>query len=42
MLFVDEDARSQLFLSLISLAVILGVYALIRRRSGSAPRRTRP
>ena len=33
MLFVDADARSQLYLSLISLAVILAVYALIRRRS---------
>ena len=42
MLFVDEDARAQLYLSLISLAVILGVYALIRRRSGSALRKTRP
>ena len=42
MLFVDADARVQLYLSLISLAVILGVYALIRRRSGSMPRKTRP
>ena len=42
MLFVDSDARAQLYLSLISLAVILGVYALIRRRSGSEPRKTRP
>jgi len=42
MLFVDEDARAQLYLSLISLAVILGVYALIRRRSGSGLRKTRP
>ena len=33
MLFVDADARSQLYLSLISLAAILAVYALIRRRS---------
>jgi GABA permease len=35
MLFVDSDARAQLYLSLISLAVILGVYALIRRRGGT-------
>jgi GABA permease len=33
MLFVDADARSQLYLSLVSLAVILAVYAVIRRRS---------
>jgi GABA permease len=33
MLFVDEDTRVQLYLSLLSLAVILAVYALIRRRS---------
>ncbi|MGC7094995.1 amino acid permease [Amycolatopsis lurida] len=32
MLFVDDSTRAQLFLSLISLAVILGVYALIRRK----------
>ncbi|QFU92078.1 amino acid permease [Amycolatopsis sp. YIM 10] len=32
MLFVDNSTRAQLFLSLISLAVILGVYALIRRK----------
>jgi GABA permease len=37
MLFVDADARSQLYLSLISLAAILAVYALIRRRSGRVP-----
>jgi GABA permease len=43
MLFVDEDTRVQLYLSLISLAVILAVYALIRRRrSGSGLRRTLP
>jgi len=39
MLFVDSDARAQLYLSLISLAVILGVYALIRRRSSRASAR---
>ncbi|MFD9964084.1 amino acid permease [Amycolatopsis sp. NPDC058986] len=33
MLFVDADARAQLYLSLISLAVILGVYFLQRRRA---------
>ncbi|MBN6038162.1 amino acid permease [Amycolatopsis sp. 195334CR] len=32
MLFVDNSTRAQLFLSLISLAVILGVYALLRRK----------
>jgi GABA permease len=37
MLFVDEETRAQLYLSLISLGVILAVYALIRRRSGRAP-----
>jgi GABA permease len=37
MLFVDDDTRAQLYLSLISLAVILAVYALIRRRSTPAP-----
>jgi GABA permease len=42
MLFVDEDTRAQLYLSLISLAVILAVYALIRRRSArDAPANTR-
>ncbi|MFC4081998.1 amino acid permease [Amycolatopsis samaneae] len=33
MLFVDADARAQLYLSLISLAVILGIYFLQRRRT---------
>ncbi|OXM53038.1 GABA permease [Amycolatopsis thailandensis] len=40
MLFVDADTRAQLYLSLISLAVILGVYFIQRRRSGREPRKT--
>ena len=40
-LFVDADARSQLYLSLISLAAILGLYFIVDRRSGSVPRKTR-
>ncbi|MBB4683909.1 GABA permease [Amycolatopsis jiangsuensis] len=38
MLFVDADTRSQLYLSLISLVVILGVYTLLVRRRAGAQR----
>jgi GABA permease len=41
MAFVD-DARSQLLLSVISLAAILGIYLMLRRSAGSAHRRTHP
>ncbi|WP_410654399.1 amino acid permease [Amycolatopsis sp. lyj-112] len=40
MLFVDADTRAQLYLSLVSLAVILAVYFIQRRRSGREPRKT--
>jgi hypothetical protein len=41
MAFVD-DARSQLLLSVISLAAILGIYLMLRRSAGSAHRTTHP